>query len=66
MKKITITAGQSYRSPSTGKRGDTDGTHHVLRANALCGRVRGGMRCVGGHTLRQRGVQQVKQAVIGR
>lgn len=65
MKKITITAGQRYRSPSTGKGGDTDGACHVLRVNALCGRAQG-MWCVGGHTLRQRGVQQVTPAVIGR
>lgn len=66
MKKITITAGQRYRSPSTGKGGDANGARHVLRVNALCGRARGGMRCMGGHTLRQRGVQQVTPAVIGR
>ncbi|WP_152494873.1 hypothetical protein [Dickeya zeae] len=66
MKKITITEGQRYRSPSTGKSGDIDGARHVLRVNALCGRARGGMRCVGGHTLLQRGVQQVTPAVIGR
>ncbi|MGM3182982.1 MULTISPECIES: hypothetical protein [Dickeya] len=63
MKKIMITAGQRYRSPSTGKGGDANGARHVLRVNALCGRAQGG---VGGHTLRQRGVQQVTPAVIGR
>jgi hypothetical protein len=66
MKKITITAGQRYRSLSTGKGCDADGMHHVLRANALCGRSRGIMRCVSRHTLLQRGVQPVTQAVIGR
>ncbi|PXW46112.1 hypothetical protein DFO54_10580 [Erwinia sp. AG740] len=66
MKKITITAGQRYRSPSTGKGSNADGARHVLRANTLCGRSRRGMRCVGGHTLRQRGVQPVTLALIGR
>lgn len=66
MKKITITAGQRYRSPSTEKSNHADGARHVLRANTLCGRARGGMRCVGGHTLLQRGVQPVTQVVIGR
>ncbi|ACZ78207.1 hypothetical protein Dd586_3374 [Dickeya parazeae Ech586] len=66
MKKITITAGQRYRSPSTEKSNHADGARHVLRANALCDRSRGIIRCVSRHTLLQRGVQPVTQVVIGR